>query len=133
MKITESHLRSIIKEELNSFLNEAKFRLDLNDPEGLYGISPRAVNLAFKNLFREESPHEEDSTLRIGFARFLADAIHGDEVGKENFKIYYDFVYEDGVYETLRNFYYQEQKKNQQNNAGAGAMRNDRFAKNHGF
>ena len=133
MKITESHLRSIIKEELNTLLNEAKFRLDLKDPEGLYGIPPRAVNLAFKNLFREESVHGDESTLRIELARFLSKAIHGDEAGEENFKIYYDFMYKDRVYETLKDFYYQEQRKNQQNNADAGAIRNDRFAKKHGF
>jgi hypothetical protein len=131
MRITESQLRSIIKNELNQILFE-RIKLDPGDPKNLYGIPAWAITKAFEN---EKNESDTVGNTLSNLPWYLAAAIHGEENATKHHNIYSDLLHKEGVYETLRNFYSSNKQKNklQKFSDEAGNKRNDRFAKRHGF
>lgn len=124
MKITESHLRSIIKEELKNILFEEKSRL-------IAGIPDWAVMRAFK--------YEQDNTDTPGNERsnlpyYLAVVIHGQALVDENPRLIRK--YEDIVgrnFDELQTYYINTNSENIRQRRMTGNERSNEFAKNHGF
>ena len=124
MKITESHLRSIIKEELKNILFEEKSRL-------IAGIPDWAVMRAFKyEKMEAETPGNERNSLPY----YLAVVMHGEAPVNKNPRLmdkYYDIV--DTSFDELQMYYINTNSENRRQKSMTGNERSDEFAKNHGF
>ncbi len=124
MKITESHLRSIIKEELKNILFEEKSRL-------IAGIPDWAVMRAFKyEKMYSDTPGNE----RTALPHHLANVIHGEDAVNRNPSLidkYYDIVARN--FDELQIYYSNTSSENRRQRSMTGNERNDEFAKNHGF